>query len=105
MKLLLLILLIPSLAFARPLCIAWDAPTNMTDGSPITKQLTYNIYRKIPPADWKQITHTILTHYCQQVIFWGHTVYEVRATCNNCSESDPSNELKIFVDLVGAEEP
>lgn len=92
-------------AYAAPLRLEWDAVTQNTDGSPVNiATLKYKMYRKnVNYGDFMLLTTTRNTYYTQQVVSWGHFIYRVTAI-NEHGESTPSNELKVFIDLVGKEE-
>jgi hypothetical protein len=86
------------------LTLAWDAPTIYEDGTPITKLIRYNVYRRpTSGGEWAKLTTTILTHYTQMIVTWGRFTYKVTASVDG-EESNPSNEDKINFEIRGEEE-
>lgn len=92
-------------AYAFPMRLDWEAVTTMEDGSHITAPVKYRVYRRnaVPStATWFYVTQTYLTHYTATQLIFGQFVYRVTAVVSD-QESDPSNELKIAVELDAKE--
>lgn len=110
MKYLLLVLfLLPFTTLAEPYSVEWDPVTQYNDNTdiPAGVLVKYNVYRKTRTGEYSKLTSTILTHYTQQIVQWGHFVYRVTAIVPDrpeIAESDPSNEHAVFFDIRGKEE-
>lgn len=106
MKLLLgiLIFFISTGAWAFPLRFDWDAVTTMEDGTPITA-VAYRVYKRNAypeTSTWFYVSQTIYTHYSASQLQFGKFVYRVTAVHEGV-ESNPSNEVKIAIELNAKE--
>lgn len=90
-------------ARAAPLEFAWDKVTLNTDGSP-AGTLQYKVYKKPQIGAWSHVFTTSVNRYTWLVPSLGRYTFRVTAINEAGLESDPSNEVKVFVDRVGKEE-
>lgn len=107
MKLFILVigLFLAQTVYAFPMRLDWDAVTTMADGTPAVG-IKYKVYRRnrFPStATWYFVTQTIYTHYSASQLQFGQFVYRVTAVSSSGTESDPSNELPIAIELDAKE--
>ena len=78
---------------AASVIIQWQAPTQNTDGSPISGQLSYNIYRPKPFTGGSPIGSTSEINYEDKATVSGtEYCYQVTAVSSSGVESDKSAE-------------
>lgn len=108
-KLLLLLLLVPITAFAKPLELVWDRVTEYENGDIIpvdgSVTLVYKVYKKPQYGEFQFVWETKNNSWTWLVPSIGHFQFYVTAYIHESKmESKPSNIVKVVVERIGREE-
>lgn len=109
LRILLLLLMIPSVVFAKPLELSWDRVTEYVDGSIIptdgSTTLVYRIYKKPLNGDFSFVFETKNNIWTWLVPSLGRYKFYITAVIKETNiESEPSNIIAVVVERIGRQE-